>query len=193
MIHGHFVLRFGPSRAKYYLMTLLVLLLSGCAANKPDIKVDESQNFAAINTFYIQAPLNALNSTLQQHLEMVISNKLIAKGLTPASAEKADVSVSYLPSNTTQEDGSTFNLGLGTGSYGRSGGISIGSIFSIPVGEQVSIYQHLQIDIVKDGRFVYSASGHVELDSKDSISVQQKLDELVIQLLDRYPSRAPST
>jgi hypothetical protein len=64
----------------------------------------------------------------------------------------------------------------------------LGSIFSIPVGEQTTLQQGLQIDMVKDGTFVYSASGAVELESKDSISIQNKLDELVIKLLEQYPS-----
>ena len=78
---------------------------------------------------------------------------------------------------------------MGTGSFGRSGGISLGSIFSIPVGEQTTLQQGLQIDMVKDGKFIYSASGVVELESKDSISIQNKLDELVIRLLEQYPPK----
>ncbi|BFT29571.1 hypothetical protein D210916BOD24_07470 [Alteromonas sp. D210916BOD_24] len=188
-MHGHSALRYSLAWPKYYLMTLLVIVLSGCANNKPDVKVDKTQNFAAIQTFYIQAPLNPVNSVLQQHLETAISQQLTAKGLIASSPQEADVSVGYFPSNTTKEDGSSFSLGLGTGSYGRSGGVSIGSIFNIPVGEQVSVHQHLQIDIVKDGRFIYSATGSIKLESKDSISIQAKLDELVDKLLEDYPTR----
>ncbi|MFZ8198340.1 DUF4136 domain-containing protein [Alteromonas portus] len=154
------------------------------------MSVDESQNFADIKTFYIQSPLNPINETLANHLSSTITEQLVTKGLTPSEEENADVSVGYLPSTTAKEDGTTLNLGLGTGSFGRSGGISLGSIFSIPVGEQTSLQQGLQIDMVKDGKFIYSASGSVELESKDSISIQKKLDELVIKLLEQYPSSA---
>ena len=178
---------------KYGIKTALLSFLSlalvvGCAS-KPQVSVDDSQNFADIKTFYIQAPLNPINETLANHLSSTITERLITKGLTPTTENEADVSVGYLPSTTTKEDGTTLNLGLGTGTFGRSGGISLGSIFSIPVGEQTSFQQGLQIDIVKDGKFIYSASGSVELESKDSISIQNKLDELVTSLLEQYPAR----
>ena len=180
-------------KQKYDIKSALLSLLSlalvvGCAS-KPQVSVDDTQNFADIKTFYIQAPLNPVNETLANHLSSTITERLITKGLTPTTENDADVSVGYLPSTTTKEDGTTLNLGLGTGTFGRSGGISLGSIFSIPVGEQTSFQQGLQIDIVKDGKFIYSASGSVELESKDSISIQNKLDELVTSLLEQYPAR----
>ena len=178
------------SKAKaVWLMFISALLLTACASNKPQINVDETQNFTQINTFYVQAPATQINDTLKAHLETTISDVLRAKGLTSESEENADVIVGYLPSTSSKEDGTTLSLGLGTGSYGRSGGISLGSIFNIPVGEQVSLHQTLQIDVVRNGQFIYSASGSVELEKKDSISVQQKLDELVNTLLAQYPSK----
>lgn len=178
----------GISRLKSGLFFLFcAVLVAGCSS-KPQVSVDDSQNFADIKTFYIQAPLNPINETLANHLSSTITQRLITKGLTPTAEDEADVSVGYLPSTTTKEDGTTLNLGLGTGTFGRSGGISLGSIFSIPVGEQTSLQQGLQIDIVKDGRFIYSASGSVELESKNSISIQKKLDELVTALLEQYPT-----
>jgi len=175
------------------LKAVLVLLLctvfiSACSSNKPQVNIDDTQNFADIKTFYIQPPVNPINATLANHLSSSITQRLIEKGLTPASEENADIAVGYLPSTSTKEDGTTLNLGLGTGSFGRSGGISLGSIFSIPVGEQTTLQQGLQIDMVKDSKFIYSASGVIELESKDSISIQKKLDELVIALLEKYPS-----
>jgi len=179
-------------KAKYLktvlLLTACMVVVAACSSSKPQINMDETQNFSDIKTFYIQPPLNPINATLANHLSSAITQRLIEKGLTPSSEEDADIAVGYLPSTTTKEDGTTLNLGLGTGSYGRSGGISLGSIFSIPVGEQTTLQQGLQIDMVKDGTFVYSASGAVELESKDSISIQNKLDELVIKLLEQYPS-----
>tara|TARA_Y100000296_G_scaffold35043_1_gene40611 strand:+ start:77 stop:673 length:597 start_codon:yes stop_codon:yes gene_type:complete len=174
---------------KSALLSLLSLALVVGCASKPQVSVDDTQNFADIKTFYIQAPLNPINKTLANHLSSTITERLITKGLTPTTENDADVSVGYLPSTTTKEDGTTLNLGLGTGTFGRSGGISLGSIFSIPVGEQTSFQQGLQIDIVKDEKFIYSASGSVELESKDSISIQNKLDELVTSLLEQYPAR----
>ena len=180
-------------KQKYGIKSALLSLLSlalvvGCAS-KPQVSVDDTQNFADIKTFYIQAPLIPINETLANHLSSTITERLITKGLTPSTENDADVSVGYLPSTATKEDGTTLNLGLGTGAFGRSGGISLGSIFSIPVGEQTSFQQGLQIDIVKDEKFIYSASGSVELESKDSISIQNKLDELVTSLLEQYPAR----
>ena len=185
---------------------MCVAIVSACSSNKPQINVDENQNFADIKTFYIQPPLNPINATLANHLSTAITENLIAKGLKPASEEDADIAalmeatgrlthiaVGYVPSTSTKEDGTTLNLGLGTGSYGRSGGISLGSIFSIPVGEQTSLQQGLQIDMVKDGKFIYSAAGSTELDGKDSISIQNSLNELVSELLNPYPNTTLNT
>ena len=182
------------SKIKTTLLALVcVAIVSACSSNKPQINVDETQNFADIKTFYIQPPLNPINATLANHLSTAITENLIAKGLKPASEEDADIAVGYVPSTSTKEDGTTLNLGLGTGSYGRSGGISLGSIFSIPVGEQTSLQQGLQIDMVKDGKFIYSAAGSTELDGKDSISIQNSLNELVSELLNPYPNTTLNT
>lgn len=169
------------------LLMVGVLSLAACSSNKPQVNIDKTQNFADLKTFYIQPPLNPINTTLANHLSSSITERLIEKGLTPTSEQSADIAVGYLPSTATKEDGTTLNLGLGTGTFGRSGGISLGSIFSIPVGEQTSLHQGLQIDMVKDGTFIYSASGTVELEAKDSISIQNRLDELVIKLLAQFP------
>ena len=171
------------------LLTACMVVVAACSSSKPQVNMDETQNFADIKTFYIQPPLNPINATLANHLSSAITQRLIEKGLTPSSEEDADIAVGYLPSTTTKEDGTTLNLGLGTGSYGRSSGISLGSIFSIPVGEQTTLQQSLQIDIVKDGNFIYSASGSIDLKAKDSISVQNALDELIGTLLEQYPQR----
>lgn len=169
-------------------LSLCFTIAAGCSSH-PKVNVDNGQNFSDIKTFYIKAPLNSTNAVLAQHVSSTITKNLISKGLTPSTDNNADVSVGYLPSTSTKEDGATLNLGLGTGSFGRSRGISIGSIFSIPVGEQTTLQQSLQIDIVKDGNFIYSASGSIDLKAKDSISVQNALDELIGTLLEQYPQR----
>ena len=51
----------------------------------------------------------------------------------------------------------------------------------------MSVYQNLQIDVIKDGQFIYSATGSAELEKSDSISIQQSLTELVGELLASYP------
>ena len=47
--------------------------------------------------------------------------------------------------------------------------------------------------MVKDGKFIYSAAGSTELDGKDSISIQNSLNELVSELLDPYPNTTLNT
>ena len=117
-----------------------------------------------------------------------ITTVLQGKGLTVASEDEADIRVGFFPSNRVEEGGSSVSIGLGTGVFGRSGGISLGSIFSVPVGEQVTEYQNLQIEVVQDGEFIYSAAGSAELEANDSISVQQALSELVVTLLQPFPA-----
>lgn len=170
------------------LVFLFCALLVGCASNKPQIKMLEETNFAALKTFYVQPPLNSFNPTLEQHMASTITTVLQGKGLTVASEDEADIRVGFFPSNRVEEGGSSVSIGLGTGVFGRSGGISLGSIFSVPVGEQVTEYQNLQIEVVQDGEFIYSAAGSAELEANDSITVQQALTELVETLLQPFPA-----
>ena len=170
------------------LVFLFCALLVGCASNKPQIKMREETNFATLKTFYVQPPLNSFNPTLEQHMASTITTVLQGKGLTVASEDEADIRVGFFPSNRVEEGGSSVSIGLGTGVFGRSGGISLGSIFSVPVGEQVTEYQNLQIEVVQDGEFIYSAAGRAELESSDSITVQQALTELVETLLQPFPA-----
>lgn len=178
---------------------LFISMLSGCTSTGPDINYDNEMDFSEIHTFAITSSESTTAQALVLHVEERIAQELIAKKLlrvTQGIAEEkgnnehakgADIEVSFTVSTLTKEDGTTLSVGLGTGSYSRSGGISLGSIFSIPVGEQVSLHQTLQIDISKDNRIIYSASGSAEIDSKDSISIQQTLDKLVVSLLARFP------
>ena len=168
---------------------LFCVALAGCASNKPEINISESQDFAALNTFYVTPPLNAINEVIENQVANAITRTLQSKGLTPSSEEDADIIVGFFPSTASKENGTRVNLGLGTGIFGRSGGLSLGSIFSLPVGEQVTQYQNLQIDMVHNNEFIYSAAGSAELESKDSISVQQKLEQLVEVLLATYPAK----
>ena len=170
------------------LVFLFCALLVGCASNKPQIKMLEETNFAALKTFYVQPPLNSFNPTLEQHMASTITTVLQGKGLTVASEDEADIRVGFFPSNRVEEGGSSVSIGLGTGVFGRSGGISLGSIFSVPVGEQVTEYQNLQIEVIQDGEFIYSAAGSAELEASDSITVQQALTELVETLLQPFPA-----
>lgn len=170
-------------------LTTLLFVISGCASNKPEINISEEQNFADIDTFYVQPPVNVSNETIANHMQTSIGNILTSKGLRSTNQDEADVTVMFYPSTAKKEDGKSISFGLGTGTFGRSGGISLGSVFSVPVGEQVSQYQNLQIDVIKDGQFIYSAVGSTELDAKDSITIQKNLTELVTSLLAPYPAK----
>ena len=169
---------------------LSLVVLAGCASNKPQISINQDQNFAAINTVYVKPPQNSVNSTLENYLISAISRVMISKGLQPASSEQAaDIQMVFLPSTASKRDGKSVSLGVGTGWFGRATGISLGSVFSVPVGEQVSQYQNLQIDAIRNGTYVYSAAGSAELEAADNISIQQALNSLVGELLASYPAK----
>ena len=163
-------------------------LLTGCASNAPSISLDETQDFQSINSFYVKPPLNSVNPTLESSIAETIAKVMTAKGLTEVSQDDADVFIGFFPFVESKDNGTRLNIGLGSGIFGRSGGISIGSVFSIPVGEQFTEYQNLQIDVTKENTFVYTASGSTEIKASDAITVQRALNELVESLLDNYPN-----
>jgi len=55
-------------KAKYLktvlLLTACMVVVAACSSSKPQVNMDETQNFADIKTFYIQPPLNPINATL---------------------------------------------------------------------------------------------------------------------------------
>ncbi|MBU2979615.1 DUF4136 domain-containing protein [Alteromonas sp. C1M14] len=170
------------------LLSLLTLfIISGCASRNPQVAIDQNQDFSQLHTFYVRPPLNSVNPQIESQLITAITGILEQKGYSSVSQDSADMQVGFQPSTSSQENGTRLNLGLGTGLFGRSGGISLGSIFSIPVGEQVTDYQALQIDVVTGNTFIYSAAGSAKLSSRDAITVQNKLNELIDQLLEDFP------
>ncbi|GGF69654.1 DUF4136 domain-containing protein [Alteromonas lipolytica] len=173
----------------FLLAFFIALALNGCASHSPQVKFAEGVNFTAINTFYVEPPLNSLNETIESHLITAITSIMQRKGLRPETKDKADIKVAFLPSTAHKEGGSSLNIGVGTGLLGRVGGISLGSIFKVPVGEQVSQYQNLHIDIIQNGSFIYSAAGSAELKAADRITAQEALTKLVNELLEPYPAK----
>lgn len=176
--------------ARLLVVTLMCLgLVAGCSSNKPDVSVNEQTNFAGIDSFYVQPPLNSVNANLENHIVTAITSVLQSKGITPANKDSADVKVGFFPATNRDSSGKSVSFGLGTSVFGSATGLSLGSIFSVPLGEQSTQYQTLQIDVVQNGEFVYSASGRTELEAQDSIAVQRELTELVRKLLASYPTK----
>ncbi|MEG3766496.1 DUF4136 domain-containing protein [Alteromonas sp. 14N.309.X.WAT.G.H12] len=173
---------------RYVLIGLITLfIISGCASHNTQIEIDPKQDFAQLHTFYVHPPLNSINPQIENQLIIAIADILQQKGYVLAAQDIADMQVGFQPSTSSKENSTRLNLGLGTGVFGRSGGISLGSIFSIPVGEQVTDYQALQIDVVTGNTFIYSAAGSAKLSSRDAITVQNSLNELIRQLLADFP------
>lgn len=177
-------------KAKYQslFISTLLLLTTACASQNAIVKVKDKQDFDGIKTFFVQQPLNEMHPGLQNHLESRIVEQLTMKGLKPSARENADVTIEYASSFSTKTDINAPQIGTGFGDYGRSGGLSMGGIFSFPVAQRDLYYQGLVIDIAKDGHFIYRAGASIELESKDTISVQARLHQLVDSLLEEYPS-----
>jgi hypothetical protein len=167
---------------------ILCLGLSGCAASGPTVSLDKSQDFKEIDSFFVKSPLNSVNPTLENSIAQDITSALSEKGLSSTTENLADVVVSFFPYTETKEGGAQLNIGLGTGTFGRSGAIMLGGVLSVPVGEQFSDYQNLQIEVINKSTVIYSASGSIEIESNDVIALQQALNQLVLSLLDSYPS-----
>ncbi|WP_414828191.1 DUF4136 domain-containing protein [Alteromonas sp. H39] len=177
----------------FILSLFALLLLAGCASSKPQVKMLDDYNFTSVESFYVRPPLNSVNQVVEEHIAVAITDVLTQKGLKPVPKDDADVEVGFFPSTALKEDGKSVSIGLGTGVFGRSSGISLGSVFNIPVGEQATQYQNLQIDIIENGTFIYSAAGSAELESHDSITIQTALTKLVDDLLAAYPGSVPDT
>ncbi|MEO9944559.1 DUF4136 domain-containing protein [Paraglaciecola sp.] len=169
-----------------FLFLIVTVLFLGCSTSS-QIDYDKTVSFSDIQSFSLDLPVDSPDQLRSTLLSNSIEQNLTAKGLNKTEASQSDIAVSYFAVTSTEPSNSSFSIGLGTGFGGRSGGISLGSIVSLPLGKQETIYQSLRIDIQQGDRIIWSGIDEIEIDSGNSIELQTKIDELVAKILASFP------
>ncbi|GAB2687622.1 DUF4136 domain-containing protein [Aliiglaciecola aliphaticivorans] len=161
-------------------------LLSACSSNNIVMDTDQNTNFGAFKSYSVVSrnqedslSANRLISQVSQFLEA--NNKLVGDvGYTDALVE-LDHYIDY------RENDSSFSIGLGTGSFGRSGGVSIGGGVSLPIGaDQISVAV-VSMKVLINDRLVWSATNHHDFKTDNSASLAKAQTVAINELLERFP------
>ena len=116
------------------LAVLVSVLVVGCASGPaaPETMRGAEANFAAYRTFgWVHAPTPAGSgesaSIVDGYIRSAIANDLKAKGYVEAAEGTApDLAIEYEAAKSEKLKNNPFRIGVGVGSYGSSGGGSVG-------------------------------------------------------------------
>ncbi|MFT2091114.1 DUF4136 domain-containing protein [Paraglaciecola sp. 2405UD69-4] len=169
-----------------FLLLMVSVICLGCSTTR-QIDYDKTVSFSNINSFSLDQPIESPDQLRSTLISNSIEQNLISKGLNKTETAQGDIDVSYFAVTSTEPNRSSFSIGLGTGIGGRSGGISLGSILSLPLGKQEIIYQSLRIDIQQGDKIIWSGIDEIEIDSGNSVELQTKIGELVESILRSFP------
>mgnify|MGYP001815531393 FL=1 len=117
------------------LVLACLLLVAGCAATteKSGAIVDKDVNFNDYKTFgWYDDPVRDVSSQpltlVESSIRNAIATEMKRKGYVEAPASSpADLLISYQAASTETVKSSPFRIGIGIGSYGSSGGASVGT------------------------------------------------------------------
>lgn len=145
--------------SKFFLVSvcnlMLMLILSSCASQSALVDFDKNTNFAQLKTYYIYSisdddQIGAVRIVDQAQRLFEKKGALIVEG------EFADARVEIEHFMEEQENDSRFSIGLGTGSYGRSG--SIGGSVDLPISKNLIPYAVLMLRVLVKDNVVWQGS-----------------------------------
>ncbi|RTR40880.1 DUF4136 domain-containing protein [Shewanella canadensis] len=122
------------------------LLLSACAA-KPKSDYDVGYDFSQLSTFIEFSPTQTNDPISSARIIDAITDALTAKGFV-RSIDHPSFKVTYAFKVENKPKDSGVSIGLGTGTWGSNGGISIGTSVGVPIGSDSAKIQTIQIDVI---------------------------------------------
>lgn len=166
-------------------LLFFILVTAGCTTTS-NLIVDDQIDFQSLKTFSVK-PVNAPVELPSQTLFLdLIAQSMVEKGLRPVS-DGGDIVVRYSLYFGEEQDPSTLSIGLGTGSASRSGSISIGSIFSVPVGNDLIAPLILNVSMTKEGKEIWFNADRVNINKNDPANYPEQQKDLVEKVLAPFP------
>ncbi len=133
------------------LSTLSALLLSGlllsACATKPKSDYDVGYDFDQLSTFIELSPTQTNDPISSTRIINAIASALTAKGFVRDEDDPC-FKVTYAFKVEDKPKDSGVSIGLGTGTWGSNGGISIGTSVGVPIGSDTAKIQTIQIDVI---------------------------------------------
>ncbi|MGI2168793.1 DUF4136 domain-containing protein [Shewanella sp. MF05960] len=163
------------------------LLLVASCTTKPKQDYDVNYDFSALNSFS-QLTIEQTDDPLTaDRINADIKQTLLNQGYV-YQADNADFIVNYAFVTQDKEKNSGLSIGLGSGTWGSSGGIGLGTSIGIPLGSDTAKTQIIQIDIVdpKDKRLIWRGNGQYHFDQGGEEKAQG-INQTVIAILAQFP------
>jgi len=167
---------------------MLVLVLSGCASRSALVDLDNNTDFTQLRSFYIYS----VSYDDQIGAERMVSRAQLLfekAGALLADGEFADASVEIEHFIEEQENDSRFSIGLGTGSYSRSGSIGVGGSVDLPVSNDLIPFAVVILKVKVENKVVWQGSQRIEVKKGDSQGIAKAQIEALNDILEEYPLR----
>ncbi|WP_164839196.1 DUF4136 domain-containing protein [Shewanella livingstonensis] len=173
---------------KHILVFCGLLLLASCSA-KPKQDYDISYDFSVLKTFnqliikQTDDPLTA--DRISHNIKQTLQNQGY-----DFNADNADFLVSYAFFTEDEQKNSGLSIGLGSGSWGSGGGVSLGTSLGIPLGSDTAKMQTIQIDIIDpaDNRLIWRGNGQYNFDQGGEAKANS-INETVVAILAQFPPK----
>ncbi len=163
-----------------YSLSLLVLLnVLGCTSNSMQLHHDQNVSFADVDSYYVSS-VNNQQDGITVALQQITLDFLDSHGKLVADIEAVDAHFEIDHYEQERPNDSHLSIGLGTGSYGRSGGISIGTNVIVPIGADTLLYAGVTVRIMVAGNLVWSATSYREIADSDILKAKSEaLSEII--------------
>ncbi len=184
---------------RYALLLLLGLLLTACGGMKVKVDYDNNFDFSQLNTWswrYAEQPQTGdkfLDNPLRdQRIRDSIQTVLGEKNLSRTSGS-ADFLVSYELKVETKQKTSNVSVFVGTGTWGRHGGVSVGA--GAPVASSSTPYNvgTLFIDFIDPGTGDLRWRGTGQATMSESGSPEENkaaMLQAVRKIMENYPPKS---
>lgn len=167
------------------------LLLLACSSN-PNQDYDTAYDFSQLHTFSSITTASNSDPLSAQRITDAIQSSLLAQGFNQAD-DAAQFKVNYTFSITNKPKTSGLSIGLGTGSWGSSGGVGIGTSVGVPIGSDSAKLQTIQIDMIdtRTQQLIWRGSDSFSFDSGGADKAQLT-QQTVAKILAQFPPQESS-
>lgn len=172
---------------RFFSLLLFSIVVCACSSTKAYIDYDSGFEFVATDSFNILRLASTEDGLSDRRIALSIRDTLVQRGWQERPRENANMLVRYSFHQSSKANEQRVSIGLGTGSVGRSGGISVGGSVDLPVGEQTHDFQHVQIEFIANDQVVWRGSDAKRINKDDPKGVEAAQLELVSSLLSAFP------
>lgn len=169
-------------------LLLAVALLSACSS-KPKNDYDLNYDFSTLHNFAQLTPSSTDDPLSAQRIQVEINTQLRQKGFVE-NPTAPDFNVAYALLTQDKPKDSGLSIGLGTGTFGHSGGIGVGTSVDVPIGSDTAKIQTIQIDIIdpKTNKLIWRGSDKYDFDAGGNEKAQDTA-KAVSRILAQFPPK----